>query len=480
MAKTPFVLDQRPLTEATSAHAGLLATSRAFRSLGYPQLIEENLKVRKRRRGFSEAQMIESIVLLQTLGGECPEDIGLLAHDRCLERGLGYAPAKVTAVREFLKEFHEEELEALRPPREEQKSFIFPSSGNLEALQEVQAAGVARIAEMYQSQGQQQKIATIDQDATIIESHKKAAYSHYKGGRGYQPMLALWAEADLVVADEFRDGNVPAGQRPLSCSRMAFSALPSTVEQRYFRGDSACYERELLQWLSSKEREGEPGGPIGFAISADMGRELSAAVAAVKEKQWKTIEREADGTLRQCAEVDFVPSERYEQKGSLPLRYVGLRILKPQGLLFADGSDREHFAVVSNLDWEGSRLLQWHREKAGTIEHVHDELKNALGGGHMPSQKFGANAGWFRLALLSYNLASAIKGLCLGVEERTARLKRYRLLMVHIAGRMNRNNCVMTLRLCASQQTITRMAAVWEIFKLPTQATSAKPLGRSA
>ena len=213
MAKTPFVLDQRPLTEATSAHAGLLATSRAFRSLGYPQLIEENLKVRKRRRGFSEAQMIESIVLLQTLGGECPEDIGLLAHDRCLERGLGYAPAKVTAVREFLQEFHEEELEALRPPREEQKSLIFPSSGNLEALQEVQAAGVARIAEMYQSQGQQQKIATIDQDATIIESHKKAAYSHYKGGRGYQPMLALWAEADLVVADEFRDGNVPAAHR---------------------------------------------------------------------------------------------------------------------------------------------------------------------------------------------------------------------------------------------------------------------------
>jgi hypothetical protein len=34
MHKTPFVLDTQPLREATSPHAGLLATSRTFRSLG--------------------------------------------------------------------------------------------------------------------------------------------------------------------------------------------------------------------------------------------------------------------------------------------------------------------------------------------------------------------------------------------------------------------------------------------------------------
>ena len=28
--------------------------------------------------------------------------------------------------------------------------------------------------------------------------------------RGYQPMLAVWAETGLVLADQFRDGNVPA------------------------------------------------------------------------------------------------------------------------------------------------------------------------------------------------------------------------------------------------------------------------------
>ena len=75
----------------------------------------------------------------------------------------------------------------------------------------------------------------------------------------------------------------------------------------------------------------------------------------------------------------------------------------------------------------------------------------------MPSQRFAINATWLKLAILSYNIASAIKGLCFSPEERTARFKKYRLLLVHVAGRMNRNNCVMRLRLCASTQTIARI-----------------------
>ena len=76
--KTPFVLDARPLLEATSPHAGVLSIPRASRALGLPQLIGANLSLRKRQRGFSEAQFIESISLLQAVGGECPEDMRLL------------------------------------------------------------------------------------------------------------------------------------------------------------------------------------------------------------------------------------------------------------------------------------------------------------------------------------------------------------------------------------------------------------------
>jgi hypothetical protein len=475
--KTPFVLDPRPLEEATSPHAGLLAVSRVFRSLGLPALVEANLPLRKRRSGFPEAQMIESVCLLQSLGGECPEDIHLLADDNCLERGLGYAPPKATALRSFLERFHDPELEKLRPDRQVQKSFIFPSSQPVSALQEVQAGAVRRIARLYAQQGHEQRIATVDQDATIIESHKKAALSHYEGGRGYQPMVAVWAELDLVLADEFRDGNVPAKQEPLTCAMLAFAALPDTIRQRYFRGDSACHENDLLQWLNHPQREKEPGGRIGFAISAMMSEALSKAVRQVPEADWKTFGQEEDGTLRQWAEVDFVPGDAYEQKESQPLRYVGLRLLKPQGVLFADGSDRHFHAVITNQQGDGGRLLQWHREKAGTVEHTHDEVKNELGGGHVPSQRFGVNSTWFKLALLTYNLVSAIKGLALEGEERTARLKRFRLLVIHLAGRMNRNNCVMGLRLCGKPEAIKRLEKIWEVFELATQATSSKALG---
>jgi post-segregation antitoxin (ccd killing protein) len=346
------------------------------------------------------------------------------------------------------------------------------------ALQEVQRGLVRRIARRYEQQGQAQRIATVDQDATIIESHQQAAYSHYEEGRGYQPLVAVWAEADLVLADEFRDGNVPAKQDPLTCAQLAFAALPESMTRRYFRGDSACHEHELLDWLKHPDRAKEPGGRIGFAVSAVLSEPLAQALRKMADADWQTFDTEADGTLRQWAEVDFVPGDKYERKESQPLRYVGLRLLKPQGGLFGDGSDRHFHAVITNERTEGGRLLAWHREKAGTVEHTHDEVKNELGGGHVPSQRFGVNSAWFKIALLTYNIVSAIKGLCLEGEERTARMKRFRLLLIHVAGRMNRNNCVMGLRLCHNEAALRRMQKVWSVFALPTQATAAKALGR--
>ena len=90
------------------------------------------------------------------------------------------------------------------------------------------------------------------------------------------------------------------------------------------------------------------------------------------------------------------------------------------------------------------------------------------------------NATWLKFAILNYHIASAINGLCFSPDERTARFKKHRLLLVHVAGRMNRNNCVMRLRLCASEQTIARLSAVWKVFDLPTQASRTQPWPRAA
>ena len=40
-----------------------------------------------------------------------------------------------------------------------------------------------------------------------LESRKQEALRTYEGQRGYQPMPAVWAEMNVVLADEFRDGH---------------------------------------------------------------------------------------------------------------------------------------------------------------------------------------------------------------------------------------------------------------------------------
>ena len=218
-------------------------------------------------------------------------------------------------------------------------------------------------------------------------------------------MVAVWAEADLVVADEFRDGNVPAKQEPLTCAQLAFAALPGTVERRYFRGDSACHENNLIQWLKHPDRQKEQGGAIGFAISAVMSAGLQREVQKVAEKQWQTIKTEADGTLRQLGRSTLRLRGTREKEGqpAAALRGTAAAPSRRESCL-PTARIATTRAVVTNLDWAGARLLQWHREKAGTIEHVHDEVKNALGGGQMPSQRFGVNAAWFKLALMAITL----------------------------------------------------------------------------
>src|SRR5436309_1116005 len=101
-------------------------------------------------------------------------------------------------------------------------------------------------------------------------------------------------------------------------------------------------------------------------------------------------ENDESDAIRSCAEVAFMPGERSEKKDSQPLRYIAIRIEKKQGHLYDDGSRVRHFAVVTNIEeWSAAKLIQWHREKAGTVEMVHDVLKNELAAGVLPCGRFG-------------------------------------------------------------------------------------------
>jgi hypothetical protein len=269
---------------------------------------------------------------------------------------------------------------------------------------------------------------------------------------------------EVILADEFRDGNVPAMMAPLPVAQRAFAALPPGIESYYFRGDSACHESELLDWLRDEQRERGPKGFIGFAISARMSEALHAAIVRLEEK-WEAYGEEHPTDIRECAEVDFVPGEKSEHKDTKPLRYVAIRIRKRQEEMFADGSKVKHFAIVSNLwEWKPERLIEWHREKAGTVEDVHDVVKNELAGGVMPSKYFGANAAWLRLAVISHNVLTALKRLALPAELVRARPKRLRFLIFNTAGRLVHHARQLMLRLAAATEKIAAWREALELL----------------
>lgn len=403
---------------SVTAYGGLPLVVDTMRALGVTESVQRKVRLEQRSRTFDEATLVESFVMLLSAGGDCFDDFDVLVEDKALARLVGHPSPSPETARRFLYAFHDDGLiasaQAALPVGE--VAYVPDENAPLAGLGEVQVELVRAVAARGKGQ-----VATVDIDATIQESHKREAKAHYEGGRGYQPVVAIWAEQDLVLADEFRDGNVPAGKDTLRLTRRAFAALPPSVTERRFRGDSAFYNEEQLKWLV--------GERIGFTVSADMSRELGAVCKAVREEQWGFLERRDNEDVHLC-EVEFAPGDW--PKDAAPLRYLGVRMTPRQGRLFDEGAGPKYLAVVTNRAGTVEELVRWHWGKAGTIEAVHDVVKNELGGGVLPCGRFGANAAWFRLALLTYNVLSALKSIGLSPSLQTARPKRlrFRVLVV--------------------------------------------------
>lgn len=429
--RLPFEVDERIDPSLITAHAGIPLAMELFRASGAAALMDQVASSKQRKRGLRASESAESLFALWLAGGERCEDLDRLREDDALAEMLGFALPSAQAMRDFLAGFHEDDLPLLQAG---EKAQVPAESALLEGLATVNTRLVG-----YLQKRCPQTVATVDVDATILESHKRSAQPTYDGRRGYQPVLALWAEQDVVLAEEFRDGNVPAGSGNLRVVQKAVVALPDGVEQVFLRGDSALYEHDLMDWLD------EQG--IGFAISADMSTQLRHAIEALPEAAWQTETHDRDAA-RQWAEVAYVPDDgKFQKHEPVKHRYLAIRILKNQGSLFADGSDRRHFCVVTNRQGDGLELLQWHRGKAGTIEHTHDVLTNELAAEALPSQKFGANAAWLRLSVLCHNLISTLKRVALPEDLRTARLKRLRFLLFNTVGKLVKHARETLLRL---------------------------------
>ncbi len=450
----PFVMERARRDDVT-ARAGLPLVVETMRALGVDEVAALQLPRPRRQRGFAAEHKLEAIVTLIAAGGDRVEDARVLAEDKGLEKLLGAPFPSPDALLDFLGQFHDPKCWKDRPA--EKKAWVPPESEGLRALETVNRVVVARGAQRSVTR------ATIDHDGTIIEAHKQDATVAYEGTRGFQPLVAVWAEHDLVVSDEFRDGNVAGGEDPLSSARRAFENLPPWVVERFFRADSAAYYTPLLKYLV--------GEKIGFAISADMTKELRADCAAVPSKQWALLEtRERERV--DLAEVEFTPGDW--PRDAWPLRYIALRFTPLQQELFQAKGVTYHAVVTNRYELDAPQLVGWHRQKAGTIEHVHRVLKDELGAGVLPSARFGANAAWFRINALTFNVLSVLKRRALPERFREARPKRLRYELFTLAGELRVHQSKLSVRVPVGQERLEeilearrRLLAMYEERRRP-------------
>ena len=152
-------------------------------------------------------------------------------------------------------------------------------------------------------------------------------------------------------------------------------------------------------------------------------------------------------------EADLVVHSEFRD-GNVNAGYEQLRVLKElleqlpvPTMQMGDGRWYKVTGVVTNRELPGDELIRWYRQRCGKGEEVHSVLKEDLAGGRLPSGKFGANAAWWAIVVLAFNLNSAMKRLVLGGDWVSRRLKAVRFGVICIAGRVVRHARRLIIRL---------------------------------
>jgi hypothetical protein len=427
--------------------------------------------LKTKAQGWSDLQIIMSLILLNIVGGDCVDDIERLesdagmrtlllktethgmrrkdrrAYEKRFRQTKNRAFPSAPVIRRYLEQFHHAEAESLR---EEGKAFI-PASNKL--LQDL--LSIHTVLAEFAQENNPVKTATLDQDATLSATNKRTSFYCYQKFKAYQPFNTYWHEQGLLLHSEFRDGNVNAGFEQLRLLKASLEVLPEGVEEVYLRSDSAGYQQDLLRYCA--EGKNERFGVIKFAIAARVTGAFKAAVLDVKDEAWQPIYKQDDNgceiqTNQEWSEVCFVPHFVAVSDSSTVYRYIAIRermsaqaeleglepIQKelPFQTLKINNADYKLFGMVTNRSNSGNELINWHRERCGDSEKVHSIEKTDLAGGQFPSNKFGANAAWWSVMVMAFNLNELMKRLALPEELRTKRLKGLRFHVINVAGRL--------------------------------------------
>jgi hypothetical protein len=126
-----------------------------------------------------------------------------------------------------------------------------------------------------------------------------------------------------------------------------------------------------------------------------------------------------------------------------------LHLTEMQGLAY------KVFGLVTNmLEEDGGKLVVFHHERCGKSEEAHLILKDELGGGHVASGKFGSEAAWWNISVLSLSLLNLFKRNFLPEESHSCRPKAMRYNFFVMIGKFVRHARRVVLKVYSTAERV--------------------------
>ena len=374
-------------------HAGLAVFGEFLRALDVPGLVDRELPGPGSGAGYAASAHVLPLVLMLHGGGRSLEDLRQVREDVGLRELLDLAEMpSADATGDWLRR-----MGAGRGQR---------------GIEEVNRQALRRALKPEETTDY-----TLDLDATQIVAEKEEAKWTYKHERGYMPLVGHLAENGLVVGYEFREGNAApqAGNREF-IERCAKEMPPGKRIARV-RSDSAGYQAAIFNWC-------EANG-VTFAVGADLDAAVVAAIGSIPAGEWRAYQ---DGWIAQT-----VHGMNETRKA---FRLVVVR--RPvQGRLFEEEAPHERYkAIASNRDETAEETVAWYNQRGEASENRIKELKIGFGMERMPCGEFGANAAFFGIGVLAYNLFVVFKRDVLPEEWRRRQVQTLRWRLYQMAGKV--------------------------------------------
>jgi hypothetical protein len=377
-----------------TAHAGVVLLRDLVEKLGVPALIDAEVQVKERERGYPESENSMSLCWNAILGGDCLLDLDVLRGDAGISELIGVESILApTTAGEFLRQFQMGDLEALRRVLREAAQRVRPQ--------------------------QKSDRVTIDLDASLYEpcsTGKEGSRMNYKGEIGYYPLFAFWAEEPEMLATHLLRGHARAAPKAVWFLQQALKTAPQD-KPVFLRADSEFYTWDVIEFCEQKKPQ-----PITYAIPADQTKSLKRAIETLPENAWRRYHGDA-----QVAELWFAPTGRAPHRS----------IVKRHRVVDKDGTTRWQYHVVITNDHRRSPniLMKWALGRC-TVENLIKEHKNDFGFEKMPTRKFHANWAWLLISQLAWNLVAWFNRLCLPQECHTLTLGTLRHRLFNVAAKI--------------------------------------------